>query len=360
MSIAKNICFFNTTKFWGGGEKWHFEAAEMMAETKNNTFFVCDGHGALAKKLEGKAITQFHITTNNLSFLNPGKVNKLVEFYQKNKIDVVIFNSPKDLKLGGKAAQKAGIKTIVYRRGIAVEVKKKRLNEQLFKNVVTHFIFNSKATKKLLEKNYSAIIPTKKTAIIYNAIEFPKEHPTIHHPQPTTQIIIGNAGRLVEQKGQKYLVEIAQKLKTKGLDFKIQVAGEGPLLNELKTQIDKENLTAQIELLGFVKDMNTFMQQIDIFVSTALWEGFGFVLAEAMVAKKPVLAFDLSSNPELVKDGENGFLILPNNLDLFADKLAQLISDKALRSQMGETAYNFAKDNFEKTSQFQKLLDFIG
>jgi glycosyltransferase involved in cell wall biosynthesis len=108
-----------------------------------------------------------------------------------------------------------------------------------------------------------------------------------------------------------------------------------------------------------VKDMNSFMAQIDIFVSTALWEGFGFVLAEAMVAKKPVLAFNLSSNPELVKDGENGFLIPPENTGLFAEKLELLINDSSLRKQLGENAYTFAKTNFEKEKQFQKLIDFI-
>lgn len=358
MKASKNICFFNTTKFWGGGEKWHFEAAEMLSATPNNTFFICNGNGVLAKRLANINVIQFHITANNLSFLNAAKVNKLIQFYKENKIDTVIFNSPKDLKLGGKAAKKAGVKNIVYRRGIAVEVRKKKRTQNLFKNVVTHFIFNSKATKKLLEKNYKDIVSIKKTAIIYNAIEFPNE-PTNLYPLPDTQVVIGNAGRLVEQKAQHYLIEIAQKLIEKGLDFKIQIAGEGPLYNGLKEQIEQQNLTKQIELLGFIEDMKSFMEQIDIFVSTALWEGFGFVLAEAMVAKKPVLAFNLSSNPELVKDGENGFLIPPNNIDLFADKMEQLINNKALRNQLGEAAYKFAKANFEKENQFQKLLNFI-
>ncbi len=358
MTTPKNICFFNTTKFWGGGEKWHFEAAEMMAKTNNTTFFVCDGEGELAKKLKDLKVTQFNVKTNNLSFLNAVKVNRLIQFYKENKIDTVIFNSPKDLKLGGKAAKKAGVKNIVYRRGIAVKVKASRFNEHLFKNVITHFIFNSKATKNLLEENFKTIVSTKKTAIIYNAIEFSDSRIT-QNSLPTTQTIIGNGGRLVEQKGQKYLIEIAQKLKEKSVDFKILIAGEGPLHNGLKDEITKQKLTNEIELLGFVKDMKTFMNQIDIFVSTALWEGFGFVLAEAMVAKKPVLAFDLSSNPELIQDGENGFLIPPKNSGFFAKKLEQLISDKLLRTQMGETAYNFAKANFEKEKQLQKLLDFI-
>lgn len=358
MTTSKNICFFNTTKFWGGGEKWHFEAAGMMAETANNTFFVCDGTGDLTKKLDGLAITQHHVTTSNLSFLNPAKVNQLVAFYQINKIDVVIFNSPKDLKLGGKAAKKAGVKTIVYRRGIAVEVKKKSLNEKLFKNVVTHFIFNSEATKGLLEKNYKDIVSAKKTAIIYNAIEFP-ENREEKIENREERIVIGNAGRLVEQKAQHYLIDIAKELNARKLNFKVKIAGGGPLLDELKAQIQKENLTEQVELLGFVEDMKSFMQQVDVFVSTALWEGFGFVLAEAMVYKKSVLAFDLSSNPELVKDGENGYLIPPNNIKLFADKLEQLINNEQLRQQLGEKAYSFAKANFEKQMQFDKLLAFI-
>ena len=149
----KNICFFNTTLFWGGGEKWHFEAAQKMATTNNNTFFVCDGRGELSKRLIGLDVLQFSLSVGNLTFLNPIKFKALVNFFTENNIGTVIFNSPKDLKIGGLAAKKAGVKNVVYRRGIAVEVKKSRLNLHLFKNVVTHFIFNSKATKELLQKH---------------------------------------------------------------------------------------------------------------------------------------------------------------------------------------------------------------
>ena len=157
MIVSQNICFFNTTPFWGGGEKWHFEAALMCSQSNHKTFAVVYKNGELAKKLEQHPVQQKHISVNNRSFLNPIKINQLVTFFTKHHIDTVIFNSPKDLKIGGKAAKKAGVKKIVYRRGIAVEVKKKALNEKLFKDVVTHFIFNSKATKLLLEKNWRVV-----------------------------------------------------------------------------------------------------------------------------------------------------------------------------------------------------------
>lgn len=360
MSTVQNICFFNTTSFWGGGEKWHFEAAAQLSKTNNKTFFICEGNGELAKKLEGLNVLQHHVVASNLSFLNPVKINKLIQFYKENKIDSVIFNNPQDLKLGGRAAKRADVKNIVYRRGIAVEVKKSRLTEHLFSDVVTHFIFNSNATKELLEKNYKPIIARKKTAIIYNAIKFPS--PDVCHTEPfepKKDIVIGNAGRLVAQKAQHHLIDIAKKLNEKQVDFKIQIAGEGPLYDDLKKEISDRNLADKIELLGFVEDVSAFMNDIDIFVSTAIWEGFGFVLAEAMVAKKPVLAFDVSSNPELVKDGENGYLIPPNDIDLFASKIEELISSKTLRKKMGAKAYHFAKANFEAGQQFQKLLGFV-
>jgi glycosyltransferase involved in cell wall biosynthesis len=78
-----------------------------------------------------------------------------------------------------------------------------------------------------------------------------------------------------------------------------------------------------------------------------------------MVAKKPVLAFDISSNPELVKDGENGYLIPPYDIDLFTSKIETLASSKALREKMGDKAYHFAKANFEASQQFQKFLNFV-
>lgn len=355
MEGNRHICFFNTTKFWGGGEKWHFEAAKRMTETESQVFFVAGSESEIEKKLKEINIHPFTISVNNRSFLNPIKVKKLVQFYKNNKIDTVIFNSPKDLKLGGKAAKKAGVKNIVYRRGIAVEIKKSALNEKLFKEIVTHFIFNSEATKKLAEKNHKAIIETKKSSVIYNAI---KPYP-IQSQKQQEVFTIGNAGRLVEQKGQSILIALAKTLKERGLAFKIKIAGEGPLFNELKQAINKEGLEKEVFLLGFVNNMQGFMQQIDVFVSTALWEGFGFVLAESMMVKKPVVAFDLSSNPELVKDGVNGFLIPENDVKSLADKIELLYQNQALRTKMGEASYAFARDNFDVEKQFQKLVNFL-
>lgn len=355
----KNSCFFNTTPFWGGGEKWHVEAALMASERGLKTFFVANKNSAISEKISSSSIHPFYIKTTRFSFLNPFKIAKLIGFFKENEIETVVFNSPNDLKLGGIAAYFAKIPTIVYRRGIAVKIKKSFLNQWLFKKVITHFIFNSEATKRLVAENFNAILKTKKTAIIYNAIEFPTTSTQSIPSAPNTPLIIGNAGRLVEQKGQRFLIEIAQLLKEKDVAFKILIAGDGPLLGKLQEEIKTKRLTEQIQLLGFVSDIPSFMQKIDVFVSTAKWEGFGFVLAEAMTFKIPTLAFDVSSNPELIINEKTGFLIPAFNTEFFAEKLIELNNNREKLKQIGNEGYLFAKENFEKEKQFEKLLAFI-
>lgn len=221
--------------------------------------------------------------------------------------------------------------------------------------MVTHFIFNSKATKALVTKNYPQIEQAKKTAVIYNALHISETT----DKKANTPLIIGNAGRLVAQKNQLVIPQIASLLKAKGVKVKFKIAGEGPFKNDLQAAIESNGVEKEVELLGFVDDMNAFMSGIDIFISTANWEGFGFVLAEAMANKVPVLAFNLSSNPELVIHEKNGYLIEPGNVEEFAGRLQTLLEDDQLRAQLGQEGYNFAKANFDAQVQFKKLMEFV-
>lgn len=68
---------------------------------------------------------------------------------------------------------------------------------------------------------------------------------------------------------------------------------------------------ANIYFAGFMPEMAPFWEEIDIFVLSSLWEGFGYVLAEGMLAGKPLIAFNINSMPELVIDGQNGLLVQP-------------------------------------------------
>ncbi len=358
----KNVCFFNSTSFWGGGEKAHLEYAENFAKRGYSVWIVCSSGSVLEEKSKQKGLPFFAVKIGNLSFLNPFKRRQLKRFFRENHIDTVFLNSSADLKTGAIAAKKAGVKNIVYMRGLAVPVKNSFLNRYLLTKVVTHPVPNSMDTRKTFLTHLKPLLNEENVPVIYRGINFEewdKRPVQAISYRENDEIILGNVGRLVEQKGQVLLIEIAKTLKKKGLIFKLIIAGSGPLQESLQMQIDDNGLNNEIKLIGFLQDVKSFLKTIDIFIFPSLWEGFGNAMVEAMVEKKVPVAFNLTSNPEIIENGKNGFLVEHPNLNEFANKIIYLANHPKIREQMGEKARESAisKFSFDKIMKdWEKLL----
>ena len=363
--MTKNkICFVNSTKFWGGGEKLHLEYACELKKRGFNIFIVTDSESELIIRAKEEKISTFELSINTFSFLNRNKINKLKQFFIQNKIDTVFFSTSQDMKLTAVAGKKAGVRKIIYLRGLAVPVKNSFINRRLLLNNVTHILANSEATKRTINQNIKSPEITKKTTVIYHGIDLEifdkqKKEQKFDFKRENNEIIIGNAGRLTKQKGQHYFIEIAKHLLEKNINFKIIIAGDGDLKNELSQKISENKLTDKIILLGFIKDMTAFMNSIDIFALTSSWEGFGYVIVEAMACEKPVVAFDISSNPEIITDNKTGFLVEYPDPKQFADKIAKLVRDKKLLMKMGKNGRESVEKRFELHNIIDELVEFI-
>lgn len=360
----KNICFFNSTKFWGGGEKLHLENALEFQKINYRVYLVSKYNSPLYKKAKSLKLKTFTITINNLSFLNPFKIIKLIKFYKQNKINTVVFSTSQDLKTGSIAAYIAKVEKIVYLRGLAIPIKKNLLNIVIFKHILTHIIPNSDETKRNILKNLNKYIEKEKIKTIYHGIDKEKLNNNQNNKLPEIQkkghgIILGNAGRLTKQKGQDKLIETAKILHEKKIDFTLFIAGTGELKNELTNLINKYQLKNNVILLNFVNDMETFMNSIDIFVLSSEWEGFGFVLVEAMIKSKPVVAFNITSNPEIVINNETGYLVPFPDIEKFAEKIEKLINNKKLREKMGTKGLKTVNEKFILTDKILEINTFL-
>lgn len=356
----KNVCFFNSIKFWGGGEKLHLEYAIEFKKRNYTVFLPAHPASPLWDKANAENLKTFPITVGNLSFLNPFKLIRLVRFYKKNKIDTVIFSSSQDLKLGSISAKIAGVKNIVYLRGLAVPIKASLINRFVFKSLLSHIISNSDETKRSILKYLGKYIDENKVKTIYHGIDVSKLKKDGTHKLKEIQdrghgIILGNAGRLTPQKGQDKLLIIAKELKAQHVDFTLFIAGTGELQSKLENLIDEYDIRKEVILLGFVEDMEVFMNSIDIFLLTSEWEGFGYVLVEAMIKSKPVVAFNKTSNPEIVQADVSGFLVEYPNLELFAEKTKLLIDDKELRDKMGKASKLNVIERFQLEDRITEL-----
>ena len=96
-SPTKSICFFNSNKAWGGGEKWHFTMCQELSKAGFNTFIVTNTHSQIGLKATKERLQHFAFQISSLSFINPIKVFLLMMFFRMKKIDTLIETNHDDI-----------------------------------------------------------------------------------------------------------------------------------------------------------------------------------------------------------------------------------------------------------------------
>jgi glycosyltransferase involved in cell wall biosynthesis len=117
-------------------------------------------------------------------------------------------------------------------------------------------------------------------------------------------------------------------------------------------------LKDQVEFLGLVADPIPLYQTADIFVLTSDWEGTPNVVMEAMACGLVVVATRVGGVPELIEDGETGFLIEPGDLENLVKVLVELIEHPDLRASMGAAARQHIVENYDLTTLPRTIANF--
>lgn len=348
----RSIGFFNSAKTWGGGEKWHFEAAIHFAQRGYSVSFFAQEGSVLEQRIADHPDISFvPFNVGNYSFLNRLKVYALKEVFQMLQIDTLLINLSSDLKLAGQAATKAGVRRIIYRRGSAIPIKNSLFNKYVFKHWVTDILANSEATKRTILQRNAHLFPEDKIKVIYNPIDIETfintPYNPIYHKKPG-ELVIATLGRLEVQKNHKFLLLLSAELMARKISHKIIIAGAGRLERELKRCSSELGVSDNILFTGFIDNVKDVLMACDVFLLPSLWEGFGYVLAEASLCNKAIIAFDVSSNPELVLPDVTGFLVPKNDVVTCADKICLLKNSPELREQMGRDGMRHVINSFEK------------
>jgi len=347
----KTIVFFNTNEAWGGGEKWHLNMAISLKANSFKVIIICLPNSELAKMAKENDIDFIPISLTNLSFLNPVKILQVRSLLKKVNPFGIFMNLPRDVKICAPLAKSLGIAKVFYRRGMPHPLKNNLVNKFVFKNIDL-FIANSEEIKKSIIQNCPEL--EEKTKIIYNGV-IPKENIPKHMNE---KLILGNIGRLVEQKGQRDLLKVAKTLKVMNFPFHLYIAGTGPMKEELEQTIKRYGLKDHVELLGH-RPANEVFEMIDLFIFTSHFEGSANALIEALQYQKPVVAFDISSNPEVVENGREGILIPPFD----CEKMALAITELSIQPELCESFRNNAKakinSKFNYKNKIQEVIELI-
>jgi len=148
-------------------------------------------------------------------------------------------------------------------------------------------------------------------------------------------ILIGIVARLALVKDHKTLFAACRIVAESHKNFRLVVIGDGPEMDNLMEFSQQQGLSEIIIFTGARRDITDLLNCLDVFALSSLSEGVSMTLLEAMACELPVVATHVGGNPEVVVDGETGFLVPPANPTAFAEKLLFLMNSIGLRKKMG-------------------------
>jgi colanic acid/amylovoran biosynthesis glycosyltransferase len=150
-------------------------------------------------------------------------------------------------------------------------------------------------------------------------------------------------GRLCEAKGQLLLIEAVARLRSKGIELDLVLAGDGPLRAEIEAAIERHQLGDIVRITGWIggSEVRRELLAARAFVLPSFAEGLPVVIMEAMVLRKPVLSTYVAGIPELVRSGENGWLFPAGSLDELVAGMEDCLSRSDAEIQrMGDAAHD--------------------
>ena len=181
-----------------------------------------------------------------------------------------------------------------------------------------------------------------------------------HKHKPVTEIkksqqerIILNVGRLIGLKGTRYLIEAMADVVQAVPDAKLVVVGTGPEKKHLVKRVHELSLDNHVQFLGTIPhdELPSYYQNADVFVLPSITlagmtEGLGVVLLEAMSHGIPVIGSNVGGIPDIITDGENGFLVPEQRPDILAEKIIRILDDTELQEKFRRNGLIRVRDSF--------------
>ena len=165
-------------------------------------------------------------------------------------------------------------------------------------------------------------------------------------------------GRLCEQKGQLLLVQALQRVLAQGVALELVLAGDGELRAEIEALIERLGLRSQVRITGWIgsAEVRAEIVAARALVLPSFAEGLPVVIMEAMALRRPVITTFVAGIPELVRDGENGWLVPAGDIDALASAIqACLAASPDVLERMGAAAHRRVLERHDIDREAAKL-----
>lgn len=169
-------------------------------------------------------------------------------------------------------------------------------------------------------------------------------------------LILGVVCRLIPLKGVIYAVQAFVQIVSSYPQAQLLIIGDGPVRENLEKEVAEYQVDDRVFFLGWQPNAGELISAMDVLLVPSTREGLGLVILEAMAQRVPVIGSRVSAIPEVIVDGETGFLVPPRNATALATAIHQLLGDPVLRERMGAAGRSRLEKHFSTARMVELTL----
>ena len=317
--------------------------------------------------LESSLSDKYHIQPwmipNPRQMRKPKIFFELIKYLKTEKPDLVhLAGLQSEGFLITLACRLARIKTVVAIHGSSTEaISYSKISQLIFKKIEAYTVRKANAVYGVCNyvSSWGICKKSKKYyGTIYNMIE---SHPVKSESNLRNElgllqedIIVASTGRITKDKGFDIMWEVIKRFK-ENANVKFVIAGDGAYKDQLKKDIELEEMQDKVFLLGYRNDIDNILNSADIFMLCTKHENHSMSLLEAGYHSLPIVASDVGGIPEIIENTISGYLIPVGDVDGFELALKQLIQDDLMRKAMGRVAKKKIEEKFNQENIVEKL-----
>lgn len=370
MELQKKIKIVHIAQSDGGVLEYLNMFCENIDSSKYETYLIVSKNYEEQEKRFKNIVKEIHYVPMTRE-INPSSdiksILKVKKIISKIKPDIVYLHSSKAGAIG-RIAMLFDFKTKIlynahgwaFNGGFGKKTKLYIFIEKTLALKTNKIINISKSEYDSAIKN--KIAKESKMNIIENGIDFKKFQDCYKHREKTrkkynikdSDIAIGVVGRISEQKDPITFIKAAKIVNDKYPNTKFVYIGSGDLEEEVIKYAKKENLIDKVIITGWVNNKKEYIPILDIAVLPSKWEGFGLVLVEYMICKKPIVASKVGGILDIIKDNENGLLFNVGSEEELAQKIEYIIENKQKAKEITDENYLYCIEKYSIDNLIKK------
>ncbi len=354
----------------GGTERQAVQLSRHIKENGNYQVYIgcLDDKGPLrpeAENISGEDIPEFRLNSfYDVNFWS--QIRRCIAYIKEREISIIHTHDFYTNTFGMLAAFLAGVPVrIASKRNTFSKTRNQMLVERQAFRVADRIVVNGNAVRASLVMKG---VPVRKIVQICNGIDLNQFEPETKVSKldrlrrlgleqlVDKKVITIVANLRSEVKNHSMFLRTAQHVKGQFGNVAFVIAGEGELIESLRSEAIARGVAESTYFIGRCDDVPALLSISDVCMLTSRSEGFSNSVLEYMAAAKPVVATNVGATPEIVRDGKTGFLV-PSNDDVMAcERVLTLLHDADLADRFGEQGKGIVNEEYSVSAQLGQVL----